>query len=366
MYPLLYFYPERGFMPSTRSTVVVVGTGGTIAGTAADAAAHLGYIPGALGADELVASIPALKGQALEVLSLAQLDSCDMDHATWLRLARVVNEQLERPEVAGVVITHGTDTLEETALFLHLTVKANKAVVLTAAMRPATAPSPDGPQNLVDAVHLARNHSVRGVLVAFAGQVFAGAEVRKVHGYRVDAFTSGDAPPLAVVQNGVLQQFRAWPEADATFAAVLQCDAARWPRVDIVTSHAGADGGVLDAVVQAGALGVVIAGTGNGSVHRRLMAAARSAQGQGVVVVRASRCLLGGVVGRGTLEGGGLQSSAGGAHADLPCAGGLTPAQARVRVLLELVAAMNAASKNESTGIDTDGCSAAVSESGSS
>lgn len=311
-------------MPSDRSIVVVIGTGGTIAGAAARAGAHLGYQAGALAADALVAGVPALQGQALEVHSLAQLDSCDMDHATWLRLAGAVQGHLVRPEVAGVVITHGTDTLEETAMFLHLTVQADKPVVLTAAMRPSTAPSPDGPQNLVDAVSVARLAQARGVVVVFSGQVFAGAEVRKVHGYRVEAFTAGDAPPLAVLQDGVLCPFRPWPDDGGHLAVVLQSDTPQWPRVDIVTSHAGADGRVLDALVQAGAGGIVIAGTGNGSVHGSLLAAARRAQDAGVSVRRASRCVLGGVVGEKP-EG-------------LPSAGGLTPAQARVRLLLELVA----------------------------
>ncbi len=312
-------------MPSLESVVVVLGTGGTIAGTAASAQAHVGYTAGALTADALIARVPALHGQVLEVQSVVQMDSCDMDHATWLQLAHALQQQLARPDVAGVVITHGTDTLEETALFLHLTVLANKPVVLTAAMRPSTAPSPDGPQNLVDAVTLARTPGARGVLAVLGGQVWAGHELRKVHGYRVDAFTGGDAPALALVQDGQLRRFRAWPEAPPLHAAVLASDPALWPAVDIVSSHAGVRGQALEALVQAGARGIIIAGTGNGSVHATLLAAAHRAQAQGVVVRRASRCLLGGVVGNPA--------------AALPSAGSLTPAQARVQLLLELVVA---------------------------
>ena len=316
-------------MPSIESVVVVLGTGGTIAGTATSAQAHVGYKAGALAAQALIDGVAALRGQALEVHSLVQMDSCDMDHETWLQLAHAVQQQLARPEVAGVVITHGTDTLEETALFLHLTVWANKPVVLTAAMRPATAPSPDGPQNLVDAVTLARTPGARGVLAMLGGQVWAGHELRKVHGYRVEAFTGGDAPPVALVQDGQLVRFRAWPDAPPVHAAALSSEPAQWPAVDIVTSHAGARGQTLDALVQAGARGIVIAGTGNGSVHASLMAAARRAQAQGVVVRRASRCVLGGVVGE--------RSDA------LPSACSLTPAQARVQLLLELVTAPDGA-----------------------
>jgi L-asparaginase len=318
-------------MPSADSRVVVIGTGGTIAGTAARPQDHTGYTAGALTAADLIAAVPALAGQAIETLSLAQLDSCDMDHATWRRLALALNEQLARPEVAGVVVTHGTDTLEETAFFVHHTVAgaANKPVVFTAAMRPATAPSPDGPQNLVDAVMLARSAGARGVLAVLGGTVWAGAELRKVHGYRVDAFSGGDAGPLAVVEDGRLRAFRAWPAAPARHSGAVATDAASWPVVEIVTSHAGARAATIEALVAAGARGIVIAGTGNGSVHETLLAAARRAEDGGVRVWRASRCLLGGVV--GAPEGA------------LPSAGSITPAQARVMLMLELLAGGGAA-----------------------
>jgi L-asparaginase len=315
-------------MPSPDSNpprVVVIGTGGTIAGAASRPGAQLGYEAGALAAEALVAAVPALAGGAIEAQSLAQLDSCDMDHTTWQRLALAVRDQLARPDVAGVVITHGTDTLEETAILLHLTVATSKPVVLTAAMRPATAPSPDGPQNLLDAVTLAREPGVRGVFVLLGGVVHAADSVRKLHGFRVDAFGSGDAGPVALVQDGRLRWLREGPGIDARCAAALDVPSAGWPRVDIVTSHAGAMGAVVRALVADGARGLVIAGTGNGSVHHELLAAARQAQQQGVVVWRASRCIAGGVVPAAEPE------------ADaLPDAGDATPAQARVRLMLEL------------------------------
>ncbi len=315
-------------MPSLDSLVVIIGTGGTIAGQAARPGAHLGYQAGALPAEALVAAVPALAGQRLETLSLAQLDSSDMDHATWQALALAAATQLARPEVAGVVVTHGTDTLEETAAFLHLTVAAHKPLVLTAAMRPASAPSPDGPQNLLDAVTLAATPGVRGVLLAFGGTVYPGQSARKLHGYRVDAFGAGDTGPLALLQDGRLRPLcplPAWPAADGRFAGCLAVDAAQWPVVDIVTSHAGARAATVEALVAAGARGLVIAGTGNGSVHHELLAAAKAAAARGVRVLRASRCIAGGVVGEAAADA-------------LPHAGDATPAQARVRLLLELLA----------------------------
>lgn len=321
-------------MPSTASngavsTVVVVGTGGTIAGVAARADDHVGYQAGQLGAQALVAAVPALAGRedlVVQAETLANLDSCDMDLATWLALRERVQALLARADVSGVVVTHGTDTLEETAYFLHRTLAPGaKPVVLTAAMRPATALSADGPQNLLDAVTLAATRGARGVLVAFAGRVYVGADVRKVHGYRVEAFEAGDAGPLGVMADGRLRQFRPWPDEPAHRAAGAVPPAGDWPAVDIVTSHAGARGEVIDALVAAGARGLVIAGTGNGSVHRSLVEAARRAEARGVVVRRASRCQLGGVVG---------------ARPDaLPSAGVLTAPQARIELLLDLLVA---------------------------
>lgn len=312
-------------MPSDSGTVVVLGTGGTIAGTAASAASHTGYQAGTLSAADLIAAVPALRGQAIEIERVAQLDSCDMDHATWAKLAERVAAQLARPEVCGIVITHGTDTLEETAYFLHRTVAATKPVVLTAAMRPATALSADGPQNLFDAVTLAREPGAHGVLVAFGGRVIGPTDLRKVHGYRVDAFDAGDAGALAQFEDGTLRRFRDWPSDGGDAAALLKRPAAEWPRVEIVFSHAGASGALFDAAVREGARGIVIAGTGNGTVHASLLAAARRAAGRGVVVWRTSRCLLGGVVPGGDNP--------------LSSAGPLTPMQARVALMLQLATA---------------------------
>ena len=137
-------------------------------------------------------------------------------------------------------------------------------------MRPATALSADGPQNLLDAVTVARMAGARGVLAVLAGRVHAGMDLRKLHGWRVDAFGSGDAGPLGVVEDGRVRLFRAWPDTPLHAAAQTLGDPAAWPVVDIVTSHAGARGRTLDALVAAGAQGIVIAGTGNGSVHREL------------------------------------------------------------------------------------------------
>jgi L-asparaginase len=312
--------------------VVVLGTGGTIAGVAKagrSAAEQIAYDAGALGAEQLLAAVPALAVAPLVVRNVAQIDSCDMSITVWQALIRAAREALADPAVAGVVVTHGTDTLEETAYLLHRVLDvAHKPLVLTAAMRPASAPSPDGPQNLLDAVCLARDAAACGVLVMFGGQAWPGAEVRKLHGQALAAFAGGPGGPLAQVLNGVVSHFRSAPLADASVPeSVWAQPAERWPWVEIVTSHAAARGDAVRALRAAGVRGLVVAGTGNGSIHADLRAALRDAQTAGVPVWRASRCVAGGVVGPWDHD-----------SPAMPLAGLLTPAQARVALTLELMA----------------------------
>ena len=204
-------------MQNNADLIVILGTGGTIAGTAADAADNVGYTAAQLGVAELVGAIPPLATRQLECEQVAQLDSKDMDFATWQRLAQRVAAHLARPEVRGIVITHGTDTLEETAYFLQRVLAPAKPVVMTAAMRPATSLQADGPQNLLDAVAVASDGVATGVLVTLAGGVHTAAQVRKVHTYRVDAFGSADGAKLGVVEEGVVR----WLAQTASVEAAL-------------------------------------------------------------------------------------------------------------------------------------------------
>jgi L-asparaginase len=173
---------------STERKVVVLGTGGTIAGTAESATDSVGYRAASLGVQALLDAVPALAGWPIECEQVAQVDSKDMTLALWLTLAAALHRHLQRPEVYGVVITHGTDSLEETAYFLHRVLAPSKPVVLTAAMRPATSLQADGPQNLLDAVTLAHGGTLGGVLAVLGGRVFSAVDLRKQHGWRVDAF----------------------------------------------------------------------------------------------------------------------------------------------------------------------------------
>lgn len=302
--------------------VVVLGTGGTIAGTAALPGDNVGYSAAQLGVAQLVAAVPALAGLPIEAEQVAQVDSKDMDFAIWRRLAERVAHHLARPEVTGIVVTHGTDTLEETAYFLQRVLAPRKAVVLAAAMRPATALLADGPQNLLDAVRLAQWPDARGVVAVLAGQVHSGLDVRKQHPYRLDAFDSGDAGVLGHLEEGVLRRHRPWPQGDALGLGRLPTDASRWPRVEVVVSYAGAGGALVRALCRDGVRGIVVAGTGNGSLYHELEAALLEAQAAGVRVVRGTRCAAGAVV-----------STIGDT---LPSADALSPFQARIELMLDL------------------------------
>ena len=310
-------------MQSPMPLVVILATGGTIAGTASASTDTTGYRAGALGVEALIAAVPALAEHRIESESVAAIDSKNMDAATWQRLAARVAHHVARPEVAGVVITHGTDTLEETAYFLHRVLAPAKPVVLTAAMRPASALSPDGPANLLDAVSVAEAAGARGVCVAFAGAAWGAVGLRKVHTLQTSAFAGSDCGPIARLEGGVLRTFRAWPEGEALGLARIAAPADAWPRVEIVLNHAGADGRLVDAVLAAGAAGLVVAGTGHGTLGARLEEAVDRARAAGVRVTRASRCAFGPVLPRD-------------AHDD-EAAGELSAVQARVELLLELL-----------------------------
>lgn len=276
--------------------IVILATGGTIAGTGA-AGSHQ-YVAGQLGVEALIAAVPGLAqaaGGELVAEQVAQVDSKDMDHALWADLVQRCLVHLADPQVAGIVITHGTDTVEETAWLLHELLPADKPVVLTCAMRPATALSPDGPPNLLDAVTVAAHPEARGVLVVAAASIHGAREVSKMHPQRLDAFVSGDGGPLGWVQAGRVRWAHGQqpPAASPRHGALAHALPLAWPQVEIVLSHAGSSGAVVDALRASGVDGIVVAATGNGTVHQALEAALARAVAAGVVVSVTSRCTFG-------------------------------------------------------------------------
>lgn len=312
-------------------TLVVLGTGGTIAGRADAQADHVGYIAAQIGVGQLVESVPLLVdllgGYRLVTEQVAQIDSKDMSWPVWQLLAQRCAIWLTDPAVQALVITHGTDTLEETAWFLQSVLQPEKPVVLTCAMRPATALVPDGPQNLLDALTVALDARAGGVLAVCAGVVHDALRVQKIHSYRLDAFDSGPDGPCGHVEQGWVRwagksDTAGHGHVKAGLRAVTNVSEPPW--VEIVMNHQGADGRQVDALVRAGVKGLVAAGTGNGSLHADLEAALLRAQAAGVRVVRASRCCQGRVL-----------PSPGDA---LPESNGLSPVKARVSLMLSLLA----------------------------
>jgi L-asparaginase len=285
---------------STAKRLVVIGTGGTIAGTAGAATDAVGYRAAQRGVAELIGAVPALSAWPIETEQAAQLDSKDMSFEVWQTLAARIAHHLGRDEVQGIVVTHGTDTLEETAWLIARVLAPAKPAVFTAAMRPATSIQADGPQNLIDAVTLASDPAARGVLAVVAGKAWPAAGLRKSHTYALDAFDAGDAGPLADVAAGrVIWHAAGAAQPEPLGLARIARPAAQWPRVEILANHAGADGAIVDALLaqaERPVRGLVVAGTGNSSLHDGLASALERAQARGVAVLCCSRVSRGPVI----------------------------------------------------------------------
>lgn len=312
---------------SRKPVIALVATGGTIAGRADSATDTTAYTAGALSAADLLAAVPGLGEIAgLRAETLFSIDSKDMDPAHWLTLARRVQALVDMPEVDGVVVTHGTDTLEETAFFLHLTVATDKPVVFTAAMRPATALSADGPMNLYGAVQVAGAATFRGLgtLVVMNDRVYGARYVAKQHTRAVDAFGAVDGEPLGWANPPTLTRRPARADhGDVALAAIGE----HWPpAVEILYIAAGASPALLAACRQLGFDGAVLALPGNGSVPERWAAEIDAALAAGFPLVRASRVPGGMVSGNGGFQG-------------LPCADGLSPLKARVALMASIALA---------------------------
>jgi len=294
-----------------QSKILIIGTGGTIAGMADDAENPGQYRAAQLSVAALLAGVGGIETAAagpLDAMQIAQIDSKDMSDEVWHALLQACDAAMRDEAVRGVVITHGTDTLEETAWFLHCVLgRLAKPVVLTCAMRPANALMPDGPQNLKDAVAAAAALDAEGhpllrevVAVTGGGELHSARWLQKVHPHRLLAFSSGEQGPLGWVDgtNVRLRQGYAPQAADteggytgsAWLAALPAPASTPWPWVEIVTSHAGLRPGLLKALQAQGVEGLVVATTGNGTVHEVLLDAMARARQQGLPVWRSSRC----------------------------------------------------------------------------
>ena len=272
--------------------VVILATGGTIAGTGASSTTTIGYTAAKLGVDKMIAAVPELSKVAdVRGEQVAQIASESMTNEVWLKLAKRVNELLAQKDVDGVVITHGTDTIEETAYFLDLVVKSKKPVVVVGSMRPSTAISADGPINLYNAVILAGSKEAvgKGVLVALNDQINAAREVTKTNTSTTDTFKTPELGYLGYMQDNKPHFYRMSTRKNTADTEFDVSKLNSLPRVDIVYGYANMDRVAMDADIAAGAQGIVQAGVGDGSIAAQMMPAFRDARKKGVILVRSSR-----------------------------------------------------------------------------
>jgi L-asparaginase len=278
----------------TKPTLALIGTGGTIAGAASAASVSTDYKPASLSLAAVVDTVPELRARYdIEVTQPMQLASYDVRPENWLDLHAAVMQAVNNPNVAGIVVTHGTDTLEETATFLHLSVDSDKPIVVVGAMRPATAYSADGPANLLDACSVAACPGARGrgTLVVMNGRIHTGLWVGKRHVSSVEAFDS----PLAGAVGEVADQAVQWFRAAGRAPTVAWQTPTAWPRVDIAVAYAGVDETAMRAFVAAGARGIVHAGLGNANTPTAYRAFIQALPAQGVLVARCARFITGSV-----------------------------------------------------------------------
>jgi L-asparaginase len=274
-----------------KPVVYILATGGTIAGTGASATAAQ-YTPGAIAVEQLLAAVPELSDIAVvKGEQVVNISSQNMTTQIWLQLAKHINKILLEEDVAGVVVTHGTDTQEETAYFLNLTVKSNKPVVLTGSMRPSTALSADGPRNLYNAVAcaIAPESKGQGVLLVMDDRINSADDVTKTHTLHVSTFQSPNYGPIGYMYDGKplfirSSQKRHTLQSEFDVSTLLDL-----PRVDIIMGYAGADDLFVRAATAAGVKGIVYAGVGNGNPPAPALEALAMAAQQGIAVVRASR-----------------------------------------------------------------------------
>lgn len=337
--------------------IVILGTGGTIAGKAASSTDNVGYTSAQVGVAQLLTAIPSLMGAngaaqygGYDLVSeqVAQVDSQDMNFAVWQQLLARCAHWLAQSQTQGVVVTHGTDTLEETAFFLQATLNPSKPVVMACAMRPSTAVAPDGPQNLLDALAVAAHPHAKGVVAVCAGTIHSAFDVQKVHTTQLNAFSSGDAGAVGSVAEGKLSLYRNWPENQKSMSSSVVAGVfidylainnvvdlistlSQLPRVEIILNHNSADGGIVEALLAQNVegmrprvSGIVVAGTGNGTISTDLELALRAAKAAGVVVWRSTRCAFGKVIGKEDKE--------------FSDSGGLSPLKARIALTLQLAA----------------------------
>ncbi|EPC6067270.1 type II asparaginase [Campylobacter jejuni] len=283
-------------MKKAKSRIAILGTGGTIAGFIDSTIATTGYAAGAIDIDVLIKAVPQIRDLAdISWEQIANIDSSNMCDEIWLRLAKKI-AKLFAEGIDGVVITHGTDTMEETAYFLNLTIKSDKPVVLVGAMRPSTAISADGPKNLYNAVALVANKEAKnkGVMVAINDKILSARGVVKTHSLNVDAFSSPDFGDLGYIVDGKVFFYSNVTKAHTKNAPFDVSKLTSLPKVDILYSYSNDGSGVAaKALFEHGTKGIVVAGSGAGSIHKNQKDVLKELLKKGLKVVVSSRVVAG-------------------------------------------------------------------------
>lgn len=312
-----------------KPNIHILATGGTIAGTGASATAT-NYTAGQVAIGTLLDAVPQLKDIAhVTGEQVVRIGSQDMNDEVWLTLANRINELLSQPETDGIIITHGTDTMEETAYFLNLTVKSDKPVVLVGAMRPSTALSADGPLNLYNAVVTASDKQSigKGVLVVMNGSILGAESVSKMHTTGVETFQAPNAGALGYVLNSQVVYNQAPLKKHTTESVFDVSGLKKLPKVGIVYSYSNIDADMVEPMLKNGYEGIVHAGVGNGNIHRNVFPVLEKARKQGIQVVRSSRITSGPTT---------LDNEVDDAHYEFIASQQLNPQKARILLMLAL------------------------------
>lgn len=271
-------------------TIAIVATGGTIAGTG-QTGKTVAYRAGEMNLDEIIKTIPMIQDVAyIKEYQLMNVDSNEMNPERWMTLANTINEIVSDDDIDGVVITHGTDTLDETAYFLNLTLNTIKPVVITGAMRPATATSADGPYNLYQAVCLATHDNAKnqGVMGLFSNTIFSGRDIQKVSNYKIDAFDQKAFGCLGYMQDDEVYFFSCSFKLHTLGSQFSKQKLTSLPQVAIAYYYAGASSKMLYDLA-ATHQGIVLVGSGNGNYSQDWLNAINDLSNKGIVFVRASR-----------------------------------------------------------------------------
>jgi L-asparaginase type II len=316
--------------PARLPNVRILATGGTIAGTGSNSTTTIGYTAAKVGVDALIAAVPELSKVAnVSGEQVFQIASESMGNEHWLTLAKRVNALLAQPDVDGIVITHGTDTIEETAYFLNLVVKSRKPVVIVGAMRPSTAISADGPINLYNATILAGSQEAvgKGVLVVLNDQINGARDVTKTNTSTLDTFKSPELGLLGYMQDNRPHFYRMSTRRHTVETEFDVSGLTRLPTVDVVYGHANANRIAIDAFAAAGDQGLIYAGPGDGSLAAAVRPALTEARRRGLVIVRSSR------VGQGIVARNGEANDD---ELDFVVSDTLNPQKARILLMLAL------------------------------